>query len=215
MTSAELALAGSFIALFQSQNWASAIPTALSIAALSVSRIEQKNLESFQKKLHWDIGQLQQIKIDRNYVRSEEFEEIVLNLISTATKVSRSYKRGLLSSALIQSSQKNNISKQNNIVLSRVLDQISEEEYKILAILINDFNSPPVNSHTEDFLMQKSNLEFPDVRLRLRGLRSLQLLDIIQMASEDINVELQDREKYTYYPTILAVELVSWCRRLN
>jgi hypothetical protein len=196
-------------ALYQS-NTASIITSSLGTLSAIITTYQEKNLERFLGKLAWEVSELQIRKIDRVYIYTDEFQEIILRILNTVSTTSSEVKRTAFAKGLINSAV-NTDNARDRLLLVRILDQITEVEINILNVIVKEFQDTPVGTRldTEDFIFEKLGYTFEESRIIIRGLMSLQLLEIIR---NDDNIVLSDTERYSFYPTKLAFRLQSWCK---
>lgn len=181
---------------------------------------QQKNLDKFISDFKAKFKDIESDKLDKTALNSDEFRSLVLQSVEEAAKTSSDLKREIFANVLVNSITfpKSTITKKQ--LLFRLLRDLSEEEMKVLKILVDE------DGATTGYVADKLTIDKEDALTLCQGLLQLSLVKAPDQGEEDLTP--YDPRTSKLHPTLqnatgiqrnywsvkqLAKELIKWCSK--
>lgn len=157
--------------------------TGISVGVLSTiafSTWQNKNFQQFQFELERKFKGIEQEKIDKSFIASDEFKALIVQGLEAAIKASSSERCEALANAILSSAILPTSKFRNKQTILRVLSQITDEE--IIALKILDYyeyylkaSNKPTDVVSVEQLSEEMSLDIEETRVTCDGLLQLGL----------------------------------------
>lgn len=124
------------------------------VGSVTLAAWQASQIEKLRKQIEFRIKGLDQRKIDRTFVNSDEFKELVIQLVRVASETASENKQQALANALVNSAYRPISAFKGKYMLLRILSQLSDEEIALLRILVERQEKAGSNSEDPDDLWE-------------------------------------------------------------
>jgi hypothetical protein len=155
----------------------SAIPITSAFGAIGSYTLlawQGENLKKFIQEFRQRIAALDETKLDKNALNSDEFKSLVVMAVETAANSASDLKRRAIAQALVNFTVVSSSELSCKSMLMRILNQLSEEEIQVLSLFSVLYE--PFSSGLEyEYIAEKLEWEFNDLYAVSDGLVQLGL----------------------------------------
>jgi hypothetical protein len=173
---------------------------------LGLGKWQEGNLNRFKTNVEFQLKTLNQKKIDRAYLYSDQFKELLVGFIEGSSKTASEVKHRAFANALKNSVYEVSPGFSDKPVLQRILLQMSEGEIEALLALFKETESQPDEDgeikHNEKGIATLLTWSRDDTDAALLSLSQLGLAEGGMIAVED---------RVIWNTSTLARRLAVWC----
>jgi hypothetical protein len=188
-----------------------AMPITGAVLSSGLALWQERNSQRFARQVEQELNAVQQTIVDRSFLQSDAFTELVLNLYASAAKTASEVKQQALAVALANTVAGGPATFSDKPVLLRALAGLTETEIVALTGLsevIQNQAGTPVDEivQSEERIAQCLGWTRPDVELAMAGLQQLGLVRG--------GIVLHTGGGPSWHLSAIARRLVAWCTRM-